>query len=123
LSLPFVAFAEYFRSTVAFTASIEGLWFLALCFVILFGGLIGLCYRKSEANAHEKTCWLLYVVLAISLSRSVWVEDWAYMRALSEFFALGSIILYGSQSRLRAPVFMSTAALWLLLAFAYLRYA
>jgi len=63
----------------------------------------------------SKVSWLLYLTLMISLTQAVWVADWAFLRALSEFYLLGIMILLESQSSLRKWIFCGCIESWLLL--------
>jgi hypothetical protein len=69
-------------------------------------------FRASAASALEKVSWALCAVLALFLSGAVWVEDWAFLRAVSEFYVLGAIIVLGSPSRWRWFIFPWSLALW-----------
>jgi hypothetical protein len=42
----------------------------------------------------------------------VWVEDWAYLRAASEFYLFGAAIVLGSRRKIQIPVFAGWLALW-----------
>ncbi|MBO0726380.1 MAG: hypothetical protein J2P52_12320 [Blastocatellia bacterium] len=84
---------------------------LILLSVFVFGVIYYL--RSTAAAAHEIFSWLLYLVLVLSASRVIWVDDWAYLRASSELCALGAIIIIGASSRARAIILGSFSLIWL----------
>lgn len=85
--------------------------------IFLVGFIAGLLYhlRSTAAMSLEIVPWLLYAVLAVSLGRSVWAEDWTFFRALSQFYSLSAIIIIGSKYKTRAFMFGWTGLLWLYL--------
>jgi hypothetical protein len=91
LGPPFQGLGEFllasFAPPLSFRRLIEVFFMLAFT-VAVFGHL-----RRSGAAAHEKLSWALYVGLACLLTHAVWVEDWAFLRALSEFYGLGALVL------------------------------
>ena len=72
---------------------------------------------RSTVDSGVKLAWLMYLALVVFLSRLVWVEDWAFMRASAELMVLGFIIVIGARERRLLPiVFAPTIAIWLALA-------
>jgi hypothetical protein len=71
--------------------------------------------RLTAAAAREIFSWLLYLLLVLSASRVVWIDDWAYLRASSELSVLGAIIIIGasSRARVRAMILGSFSLIWL----------
>jgi hypothetical protein len=76
---------------------------------------------RSRALAHEKLAWALGLAVAVLLSRSVWVEDWAFLRALAEPYLLGTLVLLGRPDRRGLPIFTAGAVLCLLVAALHVR--
>lgn len=72
-------------------------WMFQILSIVVFFLLVILKIRHSDAFGFIKLGWIIYAFLAFSLTRAVWVEDWAFMRALSEFYVLGIMILFGFQ--------------------------
>jgi hypothetical protein len=68
---------------------------IELFFLVSFAILVILSIKRSEVHLGVKLAWGLYLALAIFLSKYVWVEDWAFLRALSEFYTLGIFIMLG----------------------------
>ncbi len=82
--------------------------FVMLAFAVaVFGHL-----RRTGAAAHEKLSWALYVGLACLLTQAVWVEDWAFMRALSEGYGLGALVLLQAWPGPARLALAGAGALW-----------
>jgi hypothetical protein len=107
---PFVA--EVFGATGPFRlkAAIE----VFLILVLLGSAAIAL--RSSRGMRLAKASWLLYAALVLSLTRSVWCEDWAFLRAFSECYLLGAMILLSAAHAVRVPAISLWLAGWLALA-------
>ena len=71
---------------------------------------------RSTALAHEKLAWALGLGVAVLLSRSVWVEDWAFLRAFTEPYLLAALVLLGRPDRRGLPIFIAGALLCLAVA-------
>jgi hypothetical protein len=93
-----------------------------LLYLVAFASAVLYCLRSTLASAHEIITWFLYGALALLLSRAIWVEDWTFMRAVTEFCVVGAVILVGSGSRVRLPVFACSLAFWLFLFLRLLRH-
>ncbi len=72
------------------------LWFLAVLAAITIAAI-----WWSRAAPHVKVAYLLYASLGASLSRLIWVEDWSFMRALTELHMMAAIIILGAPRWLR----------------------
>lgn len=92
---------------------------LVLLFIL---GLAVLSHlRVSRVSRHEILSWLFICGLVVSLSGSVWIEDWTFLRVVSLFYVLGIVILIASNTKARLLVFGSFLMLWSLLFFKLLR--
>lgn len=114
LGWPFVGLIAFFRYTAALQTTLQRRWFTELVFLVVFAVSILFSLRSSTASRHVKLAWLLYAGLASVLTGLIWVEDWAFLRALSEFYILGAVILLGTNSRIKVPVFAFGLLVWLL---------
>ena len=75
----------------------------------------------SRALTHEKLAWALGMGVAVLLSRSVWVEDWAFLRALVEPYLLGILVLLGRPDRRGCQIVVAGALLCLSVAAPHVR--
>ncbi|RMF71561.1 MAG: hypothetical protein D6744_17765 [Planctomycetota bacterium] len=87
-------------------------WLALLVFLAVFVVFVVLALPTTRAGAEIILAWLLYGGLALSLTDVVWVEHWAFMRALSEFYVLGALILAGSRVRARPAFLVIAAVAW-----------
>lgn len=122
LGVPFTGFISLLLDTSGFQTPLERRLFpeLILLIVFAFGVIWGL--RSTTAPRHEIFSWLLYMALAFSLSRFVWADDWAYLRALSEFCVLGIMIIIGANYRAKAMILGSFSILWIFIFIRLLRH-
>jgi hypothetical protein len=98
IGIPFSGFFSFFLDASTFQTPLQRRSFPELILLIVFA--VGVIYylRSTAASFHVVLSWFLYVALALSFSRAIWVEDWAYLRAVSEFCVLGMIIVIGAKS-------------------------
>jgi len=87
-------------------------WFVELGAVALVALLAATAFGRRPRFCIEKVAWVLYLGLVICLTVSVWVEDWAFMRALSEVYVLGILITLRSGRAQRSLATGSSLATW-----------
>jgi hypothetical protein len=122
IGIPFSGFISFFLDASTFQTPLQRRSFPELILLIVFAFGVVWRLRSSAAAAHEALSWFFYVALALSLSRVIWVEDWAYLRAISEFCVLGTIIVIGASSRTKAVILGSYSILWLFIFLRLLRH-
>jgi len=105
--VPFVGVTRFILRAPFGVLQVLELLFVAGCVVTA-----GLSLNSSAARRHEKVGWVLALVVAVSLSDLVWVEDWAFMRALTELYVLGTIILLDRRNRLAVALAVVAGCLW-----------
>jgi hypothetical protein len=113
IGVPFVGFIKLFMHSLALKTHFHRLWLIELVFILIFALSVGRMYFKSKISMHIRISWILYAILCFSLTNYVWIEDWAFMRALSEFFLLGNLILVGFKNKARGPVVIYSMVLWM----------
>jgi hypothetical protein len=77
------------------------------------GVLVVLALRVSQTDLGIKLAWLAYLGLNVCLTTLVWVNDWAFMRVMSEFYVLGALILLGTHRRSSSIILSGQMALGL----------
>lgn len=114
LGIPFVAPAAFLMGAVLRTPFQRHYVIEA---IFLIGFTLGILYhlRATVASAPEIVACLLFAALAVCLGRVVWTEDWTFFRAIAQFCSLGTIIIIGSKTRIRAFVFGFSGLFWLYL--------
>ncbi len=122
MGIPFSGFIGLLLDTSPLRTPLQRRIFPELILLMVFGLSVIYHIRSTAAAAHEIFPWFLYLVLALSLSRVVWVDDWAYLRAVSEFCVLGIIIVIGANSRAKAMTLINFLILWLYIFLRILRH-
>jgi hypothetical protein len=116
LGLPFAGIWQFARGAFQFGAFSLVVRLAELIFVVAAALATAWSLPRSSALAHEKLAWALGLGVAVLLSRSVWVEDWAFLRALVEPYLLGTLVLLGRPDRRGLPIFVAGAVLCLTVA-------
>ena len=116
LGLPFAGIWEFTRGAFQFGAFPLVVQVAELVFVVAAAVAVAWSLPRSSAPAHEKLAWALGLGVVVLLSRSVWVEDWAFLRALAEPYLLGTLVLLGRPDRRGLPIFIAGAVLCLAVA-------
>jgi len=122
IGIPFSGFIGFLLDASTFQTPLQRRSFPELLLLIVFASGVIWSLRSSAAAPHEVLPWFFYVALALSLSRVIWVEDWAYLRAISEFCVLGTIIVIAAGSRTKAMILGSVSILWLFIFVRLLRH-
>jgi len=112
LGIPLVAIAGFALNTVR---TLQRPAIIELLFLVLFSFGVFYHLRSSAALPLEKLAVVAFAALAISLGRTVWTEDWTYLRAVSQFCVLGAIVIIATRNRLRTFVFAINGLCWLYL--------
>lgn len=113
LGVPLVGPISFFLDMASLQDFAERKAFLEMIFLTVFCFAVIYCLRSSIASKHEKLSWLLFALLAVSLTRAVWVEDWTFFRASSHAYALGAVVVIASGSRIKHAVFGFSFFIWL----------
>ncbi len=112
-AIPLVDLARFIHVIAACDTPLHRIWLLELSLVGLFVAAVIHALPSSRAHPREKLSWLLYLGLATLYSDIIWVEDWAFLRVLSELWVLGAVVLLGSAARSRRLLLPVVLALWL----------
>jgi hypothetical protein len=112
LGIPLVGVAGFALNTLR---TLQRPAIIELVFLIIFS--LGVLYhlRSSFTSPLEKLAPIAFAALAVSLGRVVWTEDWTFLRAVSQFCVLGTIVLMGARSRSRVFAFAASGVCWLYL--------
>jgi len=115
LGIPFLGPTGFLSSLATLETPFQRRNFVGLVFLIVF--TFGVLYHlhSTAASKLEIVSWILYATLAVSLSRAVWVEDWSVFRAVSQFCALGTLIIIAGKAKDKAFIFGCTCLFWLYL--------
>jgi hypothetical protein len=111
LGLPFAGSWQFTRGALQFGAVPLVVRLGELVLVVAAALAAGWSLPRSRALAHEKLAWALGLGVAVLGSWSVWVEDWAFLRALAEPYLLGALVLLSRPDRRGLPIFVAGALL------------
>ena len=112
---PFAGIGRFVQSVIAAIGpGYHDYWLGILLFLALFVVCVLLALRTTRAGPEIVLAWLLYGGLGLSLTEMVWVEHWAFLRALSEFYVLGALVLAGSRFRGLPVILFVAGAAWTL---------
>lgn len=120
IGLPLSGLAERLAQmwTLAPHQALERFYLAEICLLFALGVCVAFSLRSTEAHLREKVGWLLYLLFLSVLSGKVWLSDTDFLRALSEPYVLGAVILIGSRVRMiramRIPILSGVTAIWLL---------
>lgn len=114
IGMPLVGFINLLRSVSGLHTSTQQRWFFELCFIAAFAVSVLHALRASTGPRYETISWLLYLTLAAFMTSHVWVEDWAFLRALTELYVLGVVVLLSSASRIKFFILPWAMGVWLL---------
>jgi hypothetical protein len=78
----------------------------------LIGGLALAGLRDARFAPAIRLAWCFYAALLVSLSSMVWSEDWAYLRAASEFYLISAAIVIAAPTAARAAACGLAAAVF-----------
>jgi hypothetical protein len=121
LGLPLAGIWQFARGAFQFGAFPLVVRLAEFVFVVAAALAAAWSLHRSTALRHEKLAWALGLLVAVLLSRSVWVEDWAFLRAFAEPYLLGTLVLLGRPDRRGLPVFTAGAVLCLSVAALHVR--
>ncbi len=112
LGLPFLGLIDFVLSTLSLKTIPQAFLLGEFLFVIVFTFCVAHSFGSATAWRHEKYSWIAYGALMVILTDAIWFEDWGFLRALSDFYILGWVIILSSKSKGRIPVFACSLALW-----------
>lgn len=92
---------EYYRTNQA-----EALYLLALA------ALVAYTLATQRRGGFLALAWGSYLLLGLCLTAIVWLEDWAFMRAMMEYGVLGLLLLTTARPGVRQAALLATMIVW-----------
>lgn len=111
LATPFSAYFAALRGAPHGSVLQTELLLLAIFVVIAVPALL-----TSRLTTDVRVSWAAFATLAFSLGSGFWMEEWAFLRAISEFASLGILLSVTGARWQQAAVLLLTVVTWLLLA-------
>jgi uncharacterized membrane protein len=110
---PGQGFVTFVRSLER-TNFMHQVWLLEIGMVVIFAAAAMYSLRITTDLLSHTLSWLAYGLLVLSLTHHVWVEDLAYMRAITEFFLFSLLlIIAGLPTRGLIILGASLSATWI----------
>jgi len=109
-AVPFTAFADALSA-----APIYSFQQIELILLVAFVGIALPALWKSRLNVEIRIAWCAFAAMACTLGGGFWMEDWAFLRALAEFSAVGILLTLSGARWQRIAVFLLASTTWLLL--------
>lgn len=115
---PFQGIREFINQQSLRGSSAGYLWLIEPLIMAIFGLTVIASLGKSHAPHYQKWAVVIYAIMLVSLTTVVWVEDIAFMRAASEFFLIGWLILIQlpKERLVKRALAISHLGLWFLVA-------
>ncbi|HEX8071516.1 MAG TPA: hypothetical protein VF546_16290 [Pyrinomonadaceae bacterium] len=121
--LPLRGLGTLVGALVAGTAQAPRRTLIELVALAACAALAASLWRATAAPAHVRLAWAAYAALALLLGAAAWSLDWNFLRALSEFYALGVIVVVRGRGRARAALLACGVTLmWCLQAYRLLKH-
>lgn len=113
---PVLGLVDFGRHLLAHPGHLSRVWLIELAVLAALAAVTLLTMRRSQASAGVKLAWAFYLLMLLALNRNVWVEDYAYLRAGTEFYLLSCVVLLSVRGwRAALPMALLTSC-WFLLA-------
>jgi len=90
--------------------TVDNVFFLAAVALVIVLGLVSL--RRSTAHPHEKTAFAVAVILALLYQWTVMVHYATYLRAMSEAYVLGVLMLLEDRRSPLMPLGIAWIEVW-----------
>jgi hypothetical protein len=97
-SLPFAGLWQCIRVLAAAPRG-QTLLIVEVLLVVTFTIAVAASIRKSSAPSFLKIACVLYALLFFTLGAEFWAEDWAFLRAATDYGVLGAIVALQSPAR------------------------
>lgn len=112
VGMPFYGAVRSFFEYTRLTEFHDAVCVVEMALIVIFALAVASAIRSSSSSLYFIICWLFYTVLISTLTGDIWDDEWNFMRAITEFYVFGGIILLTSTSRMRLPVLGAWATLW-----------
>lgn len=114
VDFPFLGLFDYFLGKAKFNAK-PYLWWSSVYFVIIYTIVVVNAYHSTNVSLYVRLLSLAYMIFIFLLDSAFWINEGGFMRILAEFYIVGSLVILGSRSKMKAPIFICSIILWLVL--------
>lgn len=85
---------------------------ILLVAIAVFVVLVVRALPATRAFAHERYACLIGLGLSVLLARTIWYHHWGFLRAVTELYLLGAMILLGREGQRLDRVAVAVGTLW-----------
>lgn len=111
-TIPFSGYIQTFAASASRRTAMDRIQFTECIFWPLLAAIVIAVWRRSRSHPEWRAAWAGAFILAGLLAHDVWGEHYAYMRALTELFALSVAVVFGAARGARLTVATAVAVLW-----------
>ncbi len=116
IGMPFAALLEFAQNAWSWNSPQAVGWRFGLLYLGVYAVLVVISLRRVRGIAPIGWAWLAYTALAVCLSGMVWCEEWAFLRALTEWYIFGVLVLIAAGGWAMRSGALATVLVWLPLA-------
>lgn len=99
--VPLVGLARFIAALISQKPYfVQLLWLIELVVMAAFTLAVWRLWQASRASREIKLAYWLYLGPILFFTNLIWVNDWAFMRVMAEYYVLGGLILMASPRRL-----------------------
>jgi hypothetical protein len=112
MTRPFVEFARFFAASAVRRTHQVRLYFTECLFLVSVVATAVLVWRRTRAPLEWRFAWLGYLALASVLPRTIWLEDFGFLRIFADLFVVSAVLIIASTRTARWFTLLTTASLW-----------
>ena len=116
MAMPFVEFARFLAISSARRYHQQRLYFTESLFLAAVVIAVVLVWRRSRAALEWRLAWLGYLAIFAILPRTIWLEDFGFLRIFADLFLVSAALIIPSTPSARWFALLTTAGLWYYLA-------
>lgn len=114
IGMPLVGLSRFIAGQIGWRSHLNIIWSVELVLLAIFSA-VTLTKLRENADRKQSTLFVAYLCLALTLNTFVWVDDWAFLRATSELFLFGMVILLQASRTAGLATLCFTAGMWVYL--------
>lgn len=116
IAFPFAEFARFFAASAARRYHQQRLYFTESLFLVATVVIVVLIWRRTRMAMEWKVAWLGCLSIFAVLGRTMWLEDFSFLRIFADVFLVSTVLIIPSTATARWVTLIATASLWYYLA-------
>jgi hypothetical protein len=114
IGIPILGILEFLQNQLTFHSYLNIVWLIEFALLSTFT-IATLVKTRNEISIELRVVFFLYLCLTLMLSSHVWVDDWAFLRATSELYVVGIVILIRVSKEASTKILYYMIPLWIYL--------